>query len=326
MSRQDILSLLERYAKGATSATENLRVENWLADHENPNNQWERMDMAGREQWLGQVFADVESTIEKNTPVIPMRPRRTLWRVAAVAAVLLVCFSVFWQRAALQNWLNPTELIAMKTAADQKKQMVLSDGSKIWLNAGSELKYPKKFNGTTREVYLTGEAYFDIRHDASKAFMVHTGSLITTVLGTAFDIKARKTDRLIIVTVTRGKVSVSEGKRLLGLITPNQQISYNQQNKLHVKTLVDASRVIAWQSAELRFEDITFQEAAKILSERFNVKITFNNDKIKACRFSGSALSGKNIDQVLKVICAFNNARYDHNPDGSISIDGKGCN
>jgi transmembrane sensor len=214
----------------------------------------------------------------------------------------------------------------MQTASDQKKQMVLSDGSKIWLNAGSELKYPEKFNGTTREVFLTGEAYFDIKHDASKAFIVHTGNLVTTVLGTAFDIKANKTDRLIIVTVTRGKVSVSEGKRLLGLITPNQQISYNKQNKFHVETSVDASRVIAWQSAELRFEDITFQEAAKILSERFHVKITFNNDKIKACRFSGSALSGKNIDQVLKVICAFNNAHYDHNPDGSISINGKGCN
>jgi len=325
MGRQDISSLLERYANGATSAAENLRVESWLADHQNSENQWELMDTAGREQWLGQVFADVELTID-NSPVITMRPRRTLWRVAAIAAMLLIFLGLFWQRATLQNWLTPTQLTAMQTAANQKKVVLLSDGSKIWLNAGSELKYPEKFNGTTREVFLTGEAYFDIKHDASKAFIVHTGSLITTVLGTAFDIKANKTDRLIIVTVTRGKVSVSEGKRLLGLITPNQQISYNKQNKLHVQTAVDARQVIAWQSAELRFEDITFQEAAKILSERFNVKITFNNDKIKACRFSGSALSGKNLDQVLTVICAFNNARYNHNQDGSISIDGKGCN
>lgn len=326
MSRPDISSLLERYASGTTSAAENLWVENWLAERQNPDNQWERMDTAGREQWLGGVFADVELTLNKNTPVITMRPRRTLWRVAAVAALLLVCFSLFWQRAAIQNWLNPTQLTAVQTTANQKKEVVLSDGSKIWLNAGSELKYPEKFSGTTREVFLTGEAYFDIKHDDHKAFIVHTGNLITTVLGTAFDIKAGKTDRLIIVTVTRGKVSVSEGKRLLGFITPNQQISYNMQNKLHVQTAVDASQVIAWQSADLRFEDITFQEAAKILSERFKVKITFTNDKIKACRFSGSTLSGKNIDQVLKVICAFNNASYDHNPDGSISIDGKGCN
>ncbi|CAM3741256.1 FecR family protein [Mucilaginibacter galii] len=326
MSRQDISILLERYARGATSAAENLRVENWLANHENPDNQWERMDIAGRKQWLGQVFADVESTIGKNTPIIHIHPRRTLWRIAAGAAMLIICFSLFWQRAALQNWRNPIQLTTMQTADNQKKEVVLSDGSKIWLNAGSELKYPKKFNGTTREVFLTGEAYFNIKHDASKAFIVHTGSLITIVLGTAFDIKAIKNDRLIIVTVTRGKVSVSEDKRLLGLIIPNQQISYNKHTNLHVQSSVDASRVIAWQSAELRFEDITFQEAAKILLERFNVKITFNNDKIRACRFSGSALSGKNIDQVLKVICAFNNAHYDHHPDGSISIDGKGCN
>ncbi len=326
MSRQDILSLLERYAKGATTAAENLRVENWLADHQYPDNQWERMDKTGREQWLDKVFADVNATIGENTPVIQLRPRTTVWRVAAVAAMLLVSLSLFWQRAALQNWLHPTQLTAMQTAADQKKEVILSDGSRVWLNAGSELTYPEKFNGTTREVFLTGEAYFDIKHDASKAFMVHTGSLITTVLGTAFDINASKTAPLIMVTVTRGKVSVSEGKRLLGLITPNQQIRYNKQTKLHVQTSVDASQVIAWQASELRFEDITFQEAATILSERFQVKITFNNDKIKACRFSGSALSGKNIDQVLNVICAFNNAHYDRHPDGSISIDGKGCN
>jgi ferric-dicitrate binding protein FerR (iron transport regulator) len=103
MSRQDILSLLERYANGATSAAENLRVENWLAEHQNPDNQWERTDTVGREQWLGQVFADVDSTIGKNTPVVHIRPSRTLWRVAAVAAMLLICFSIFWQRAALQN-------------------------------------------------------------------------------------------------------------------------------------------------------------------------------------------------------------------------------
>lgn len=325
MSRQNISGLLERYVRGETSATENLRVENWLADYQNPENKWERMSASDREQWLGQLFAKVESTIDKSS-IITIRPRRTIWRVAAVAAMLLICFTLFWQRNTIQNWFNPIRLTVTQTAANQKREIILSDGSTIRLNAGSELKYPEKFNGAKREVFLTGEAYFDIKHDASKLFIVHTGNLTTTVLGTAFNIKANKTDQLIVVTVTRGKVGVSDGERLLGAITPNQQIRYNKENKLHVQTEVLASQVIAWQSAELRFDDITFQEAAKILSERFNVKIIFNNDKIKACRFSGSALSGKNIDQVLKVICAFNNASYVHHRDGSISIDGKGCN
>ncbi len=325
MSRQDISGLLERYVRGETSATENLRVENWLAYYQNPENKWERMSALDREQWLGQLFAKVESTIDKSS-IITIRPRRTIWRVAAVAAMLLICFTLFWQRNTIQNWFKPIRLTVIQTAANQKREIILSDGSTIRLNAGSELKYSEKFNGAKREVFLTGEAYFDIKHDASKSFIVHTGNLITTVLGTAFNIKANKADQLIVVTVTRGKVSVSDGKRLLGAIIPNQQISYNKENKLHVQTEVLASRVFAWQPAELRFDDITFQEAAKILSERFNVKIIFNNDKIKACRFSGSALSGKNIDQVLKVICAFNNASYVHHRDGSISIDGKGCN
>jgi transmembrane sensor len=318
MSRPDIFSLLERYASGTTSAAENLRVENWLAEHQNPDNQWARMDAAGREQWLGQVFADVESTIEKNTSVITMRPRRRLWWAAAAAALLLVGFSLLWPRDA--------PLTAMRTTAYQKKEVLLSDGSKIWLNATSELKYPEKFSGTTREVFLKGEAYFDIKHDDHHAFIVHTGEVVTTVLGTAFDIKEDKINHIVQVTVTRGKVSVADGKKQLGIITPNQQISFNVLNSKSVQTEVNADQALAWQKTELHFEDITFAEAALQLQQRFNVKINFSNGKIKDCRFTGTALKGEKLDKILKVICAFNHATYQTKPDGNIIIDGAGCN
>lgn len=321
MSRLDINSLLERYLKGETSAEENLKIDNWLADRQHPSNPWEQMDAVNRQQWLDEVFADVETDIDKEVPVITMRPRHLLWRVAAAAAILLVGLSLIWQLMP-----GPAQLTILQTATNEKKQIELSDGSKIWLNARTELKYPQKFAGKTREVFLTGEAYFDIKHDSHKAFIVHTGNLVTTVLGTAFNIKAGQKDNLITVTVTRGKVSVSEGKRLLGFITPNQQISYNKLNKMPAKVQVNAAAVIAWQESDIRFEDITFEDAAKTLTDRFHVKIIFANDQIKSCRFSGAALSGKNIDQILKVLCAFNNATYQHNKDGSIYIKGKGCN
>ena len=112
----------------------------------------------------------------------------------------------------------------------------------------------------------------------------------------------------------------------MGILTPNQQISYNLLDSKSTQTKVDARQAIAWQKTDLHFEDITFAEAALELEARFNVKINFSNEKIKDCRFTGTAIKGEKLDQILKVICAFNHATYQTKSDGSILIDGAGCN
>jgi ferric-dicitrate binding protein FerR (iron transport regulator) len=216
---------------------------------------------------------------------------------------------------------KPTQIVK-----SQKKQLTLPDGSMVWVNAGSELKYPEMFEGKTREVYLTGEAYFDVQHDASKKFIIHTGKVVTKVLGTAFNIKEDKNKETIVVTVTRGKVKVANGSQELGIITRNQQISFNLTTNKSVKTEVNASEAIAWQEAELHFDDVTFAEVAEKLQQRFNVEIRFANNKLKTCRFTGTAASGEKLEKVLKVICAFNNAAFKKQDDGSILISGRGCN
>jgi len=208
----------------------------------------------------------------------------------------------------------------------QQKKITLPDGSEVWANASSELKYPAIFNGKTREVYLSGEAYFDIAHDASKPFIIHTGTITTTVLGTAFNIKEDKAGQTIKVTVTRGKVRVDNGTKQLGILTPNQQISFNVLNSVATQTEVDASEAIAWQQKDMHFDDISFAEAAAQLEQRFHVTIHFSNDTIRKCRFTGTALEGEKLEKILKVICAFNNATYQTKADGSIIIDGTGCN
>jgi ferric-dicitrate binding protein FerR (iron transport regulator) len=256
-----------------------------------------------------------------------MPQRKHLWRrIAAVAAVLAICFTLYLEWPGLQNRLHPVRLTTLTVPLNQQKQITLPDGSKVWVNAGSQLKYPRQFNSKTREVYLSGEAYFDIQHDLSKPFIIHTGKVVTTVLGTAFNIKEDKISHTIKVTVTRGKVSVANGNKQLGIITPNQQISFNLLSGKSVQTEVDAKQVIAWQKTELHFEDITFGEAALQLQQRFNVKINFSNDKVKNCRFTGTALKGEKLDKILNVICAFNSATYQTKADGSIMIDGAGCN
>ena len=328
MDHNIIEALLNRYQKGETSQEENELVENWLEENNNPSSPWQHFNESQKDQWLTNVFAQIQDSIQASEPkVIVMPPRRHIWRyVAGAAAVLAICFTLYLESPALQNRLYPAQLTALNTPSNQQKQITLADGSKVWINSNSQLSYPKQFTGKTREVYLAGEAYFDIQHDADKPFIIHTGKIVTTVLGTAFDIKEDNISHTIKVTVTRGKVSVANGNKQLGILTPNQQISFNLLSSKFFKTEVDANEAIAWQNTELRFDDITFVEAASQLQQRFNVKINFSNDKVKNCRFTGAALEGDKLDKILKVICAFNKATYQTKADGSILIDGAGCN
>lgn len=323
MSHYDIESLLDRYVKGETTPEENKLVEKWLAENNNNTSEWQRLNQAGRDQWLTSLFSDIQNTIYSDeAKVVTFYPNKKWWR--SIAAVLAIILTLFLTRPLIQNWLHPVQLATLSVPLNQKQKITLSDGSNVWINAASVLKYPTSFNGKTREVYLTGEAYFDIRHDSAKPFIVHTGKVLTTVLGTAFNINAGKNANTVVVTVTRGKVSVADGKHILGFVTPNQQIAYDITTDKPIRRIVNAQEVIAWQESDLLFDDITFAQAAKQLEGRFKVNISFANDKVKNCRFSGTALKGKSLDEILKVICAFNNASY-HRSEGYIIIDGNGC-
>ncbi|TDO19976.1 FecR family protein [Pedobacter duraquae] len=327
MTAEQIAAVLKRYEDGNTTPQENKSIEHWLDAVNNPDASWPVWDRPAKDQWLATVFTEIHASIHKEQLNVVKLPGRNkiVWRsIAAVAAVVFIAITLYLQSPVHSDH-NSTPLISLVTRADQKTQITLADGSKVWVNAGSELKYPKVFQTGTREVYLSGEAYFDIAHDASKPFIIHTGTITTRVLGTAFNIKEDKLTHIVKVTVTRGKVSVAHGSQLLGVLTPNQQISFNGDKNSAVKEHVDAQRITAWQHDDLQFEDINFGDAVAQLQDQFHVKIVFSNDKLRNCRFSGTSLNGQDLDKILDVICAFNNATYTRKADGSILIEGAGC-
>ncbi|MDR3715261.1 MAG: FecR domain-containing protein [Puia sp.] len=326
MSSNDIAALLERYLTGHVSPEERERVENWLQNHELDQAAWKKLPEQDREQWVADVFSKIRATIHtKDEKVVRMSPYRRSWlRISAAAAVLIAVALTYalWQGRQGKQF---ETLTALRVPAHQKKQITLPDGSMVWVNEGSELQYPQAISSGPREVYLFGEAYFDIRQDASRPFIIHTGKVITTVLGTAFNIREDKGLHTVVVTVTMGRVKVSGSKGDLGIITPNQQISVNELSEVAVRSNVDVSQTIAWKEDDLHFEDITLAEAATKLEQRFHRKIDFSNNRISNCRFTGTASSGEGLDKILKVICTFNNVTYQTKADGSILIDGPGC-
>jgi transmembrane sensor len=265
----------------------------------------------------GKILRNIIQTKAGRKPFLPP----TKWTLIAASITIICAVSIIFYKS---NKHTATSIaITQSQPLNDHRFIKFSDGSSVTLNKYSDVSYPIKFTGSTREVSLRGEGYFDIRHDAGKPFLVHVGKLTITVLGTAFNINA--TQKNIAVTVTRGKVSVSDQGKVLGAVTPNQQMNYSVINQKARQITLNADRVIQWQANDIFFDNITMEKAADLLESRFNTKITFDNERVKHCTLTGTFTHGESLKEILKVICAFNNAIYEEYPGQGIVIKGDGC-
>ncbi|WP_170117580.1 FecR family protein [Chitinophaga ginsengisoli] len=202
----------------------------------------------------------------------------------------------------------------------QRLQLKLADSSIVWLKAGSTLRYPVSFTGNTRELFLSGEGYFDVTHRDNQPFLVHTGGVTTKVLGTAFNIQAY--DQQLTVAVVNGKVSVAEGDTKLGVIVANQLLEYHLQNKQVALKDTIAGNMIAWTKGELILDNVTMEEAAVTIGKWYNVAIVFADPELKKSRFSFSFLHEENIGEVMNMISQLNGFSY-HIEGDTITISKK---
>ena len=246
-------------------------------------------------------------------------------RIAASLLLLALCGSAAFYLGTNLTFDESAAVPVESYPVQQPRYVKLPDGSSVILNEGSHLEYGDFFNGATRQVSLAGEAFFDITHDSERQFIVHTGKLMTTVLGTAFNIRAYPDQSDIIVTVTRGKVKVSDDKKVLGIINPHQQITFNRLHESADQKVVDSHRVIAWMEKDIFFDDITIADAVEQLQKRFGVAITFANEKITTCRFTATFVKGEDLEQILQILCDFNNATLTGNTSGGFIIQGGEC-
>lgn len=252
-----------------------------------------------------------------------------LW--PAIAAALIIFFAGvggYWyinnDRSATKEQQLTTVASVDEKNVESRQTIYLPDGSTVILNEGSKLNYPAAFNGRIREVYLSGEGYFDIKHNPKLPFLVHSGKLIIKVLGTAFDIKAYPGDESIQVTVTRGKVQVMKGNEHLGYLVANQQLAFTNTTEVFEQKIVDTKSIVAWKPGEILLDDITMEEATQMIEKRFNVVVDFENPLIKNCRVSATFSEEDMMDEMLSVICSVSKANYTTNGN-KILINGKGC-
>jgi len=197
------------------------------------------------------------------------------------------------------------------TERSEFKYLLLPDSTQVWLNAVSSLEFPDHFDKNKREVFLSGEAYFDVKHAAETPFIIHTGNISTTVLGTAFNIKAYPDRKTVIVAVSRGKVKVNRGDELVATLTKGQQVKVSNQNKKIDQKNISENQVAAWQQGNMVYDDESISDIIADLERMYNVNIKVMNENIRNLTVRTSFQREEGIEHALQVLCILTDTKLE---------------
>jgi transmembrane sensor len=178
-------------------------------------------------------------------------------------------------------------------------QVVLSDGTQVWLNASSSLHYPVVFNSNERKVELTGEAYFEVAKNASHPFIVNVKDVNVKVLGTHFNIMSFDDEDRIATTLLEGAVNVTKRNESV-LMKPGQQIRYYNNGKTEIKNDVDVEEVVAWKNGKFHFADADIKTIMRQLSRWYNIDVSYAGN-IPQTMFGGIIGRKQNVNELLKL-------------------------
>lgn len=183
----------------------------------------------------------------------------------------------------------------------------LSDGSRIWLNSETELRYPPVFTGKERKVFLKGEAYFEVAHDSLHPFMVETGVQMLTVLGTSFSIRAYTDEHAIVTTLEAGKVDIKAHDQQV-ILTPGYQSNLSDG---HIEVArVNTSLYTAWHKGIFIFEDQPLKEILNTLSRWYNIEVFYASPELENIRFTGELLRYDQIQEFLEKIQVLEKVKF----------------
>ena len=320
ISKEKIKELSEKWMKGTLSEEERALFESWYDQNPATSMQWPGAET--EEEVRSRIYDRINAEL---------RPVRILhwWKVAA-AVVVIAGGAFVWgatrhrgERRAVAVVHAPAHKEAKKPA-DFIRDFILPDGTHVVLQTGSRLDYPGHFAGRVREVSLSGEAYFEVAEDVSRPFIIHTGRIRTTVLGTAFNIRALPDDE-IVVSVTTGKVKVEDNRKLLAVLTSNQQVKYQPVSAAVSRDSVNAASLVTnWTKLEMAFDGQSFEEVAEILGRRYGVDIRFKKEGLKKCSIKAFFNGTETLENVLNTLCTISNTSYSRTDENTVVIDGEG--
>jgi len=252
------------------------------------------------------------SSIIESRPTAKLRSMVTT--LAKMAAVLLIGTVGYFLPSFFSNPNSQEAFNVITAPSGSRTEILLPDQSKVWLNAGSKLRYPASFMKNQREVYLQGEAFFEVEHDQNRKFLVKTDDITIKVYGTSFNVKCYPGEPTIETTLVEGKISITKNsgdgtdKQKEIVLKPNQQaVWYSGESSavspgsIVVRSEINPGLYTSWREGELIIQSESLQDLAGKLERRYGVKIIFKNDEAKSFKFTGT-IKNESIEQVLSVI------------------------
>lgn len=205
-----------------------------------------------------------------------------------------------------KSYFGRSELVynELKTPRGGGYNLQLSDGTNVWLNSGSSLRFPVSFTDTVRQVYLSGEAYFDVSHNG-KPFMVTTNNLNVHVLGTQFNLSAYEDEKEIVTTLVEGKVAITllDSNAVQDkILTPGLQSRVNKESRAIGIEKVNTSQFTSWIHGKLEFNNQDLEYVMKRLSRWYDFNYSFANNNAKKYRFSARVNTDESISEILKML------------------------
>lgn len=260
---------------------------------------------------------------------------RALMAATFLGIIAITAWFLFPFRTTTTATVNPrNEASEISTHNGSKSNIVLPDGSKVWLNAGSKIIYDKDFDETIREVKLTGEAYFDVVHNPQKPFIIHTRAMDIKVLGTEFNVKSYPDEQTTETSLIRGSIEVTLNDKRAGkiILKPNEKLVVNNQPSVDTQSVQKEKKTVksvpiislgtlnyfsldstiletSWVNNRLVFEDESFEEIARKMSRWYGVMFYFKDEDIKNMRFTGN-FSDETIEEALNAMQITADFRY----------------
>jgi len=338
MNRENFNSLLQRYLSGQCTESERRYVESWFEATQQTEVQ--DLDLSQQALLRDKLWNSIEGKLDTHTKQLPSF---NYWRISRIAAALvlfgagLFSFSYYLRSPSDAQTIavlsSKAEMVTISNGDSTVREVKLKDGSKVLLHPGSEILYPVTF-GSLREVYLTGEAFFEIEKDPAHPFLVHAGEVTTRVLGTSFLVQAYREQKEIKVAVTSGRVSVlsksaesffklwTSTKEVI--LTPNQQLVYNRHEKTSQTQLVNNPRMLVPDaSKELVYTNEPVTKLFKTLEKIYGVTIQ-HDEKIMANCTITTEMTSEGLFERMDVICHVLNASYSVNGT-MIVVESTGC-
>lgn len=315
MKIKNIDTLIEKFLSDTISREELASLSEWASEsRENRAALSSRMKEWAKDN--GSFDADKAFGRFKTRVAMEKRPARSNRRVwlwtAAAAAALAVFGLVSYQAYQVRTYRNllANEEVTVKAPAGSKSYAELPDGSKVWLNAGSSLTYSYDVSKKERTVDLSGEGFFEVYHDEKTPFTVSSSSLNVRVLGTKFNFRDYPEDLLAEVTLTQGKIALSNqaGEELI--MSPDESVTFDKETGTMTRGR-SGYQVNEWVSGNLVFDEAPLLEIVRRLERAYSVKINISSPELFGLRFYGAFNSSRqDISEVLQSLSATGKFRY----------------